>query len=264
MTDEVMETPVQEVEQTPVEQATDQAAPIEESAPSQELTEDPSADSPKKSKGVQKRIDELVREREDWKRAALRLMEQQQKEAQPESQQRHEPQGKPELGQYESYDAYVEALTEWKLEQRESQRQQEEDGRRRQAEQTKTQEAVGNQIEKGRDKYDDYDAVVFNPKVPITEAMVSAMLDLDNGHDVAYYLGSNPQEATRIAQLSPFAQAREIGKLEIKLAAKPAKTVSDAPPPITPVGNKSTATKDPAQMTDKEWAEWVRSAQKRR
>lgn len=262
MTDEVMDTPVQDV--TPaVEQATDQAAQIEDSATSQESTGDPSADPGKKAKGVQKRIDELVREREDWKRAALRLMEQQQGTQQPEPPKQAEPQGKPDLGKYESYEAYVEALTEWKLEQRESQRRQQEEGKRRQAEQAKTQEAVGKVIEKGRGKYDDYDAVVFNPSVPITDAMAQAMLDIDSGHDVAYYLGSNPQEAARIAQLSPFAQAREIGKLEIKLSAKPAKTVSDAPPPITPVGSKSAASKDPAQMSDKEWAEWVRGAQKR-
>jgi hypothetical protein len=84
------------------------------------------------------------------------------------------------------------------------------------------------------------DLVIRNRSLPITEAMAEVIADSEDGPAVAYYLGKNPEAAAAIAQLPPNAAARELGKIEARLAfereqaRKPAPAtpaVSKAPPP---------------------------------
>ena len=91
--------------------------------------------------------------------------------------------------------------------------------------------------------------------------MAEAMRDSDAGTDIAYFLGKNLAEARRIASLnSAAAQAREIGKLELRLAEKStpvqAKEPSRAPAPIAPVGSGKGGDKGPEQMSMAEYAKW--------
>lgn len=136
--------------------------------------------------------------------------------------------------------------------------------------QAQIMEAYAESEEKVRDKYDDFDQVARNPNVPITEVMAEAIYASEVGPEVAYYLGSNVKEASRISRLSPFLQAKEIGKIEAKLAADPpVKKTSNAPAPITPVtarssGASSYDTTDPRStktMTDSQWIEAERVRQ---
>lgn len=67
---------------------------------------------------------------------------------------------------------------------------------------------------------------------PITDSMAEIVMESDKSADLAYYLGKNRQVALNISRLPPLQQAREIGKLEAKLAEKPTPAqVSGAPPP---------------------------------
>ena len=76
-----------------------------------------------------------------------------------------------------------------------------------------------------------------NKELVVTRDMVIAMSDADNAGDIAYFLGKNTDEAKRISKLSTIAQAKEIGKLEVKLVrSPPAKKQTSAPDPIEPVG----------------------------
>ena len=89
--------------------------------------------------------------------------------------------------------------------------------------------------EKGATKYPDFHEKVGDLK-PGVEAWSDAIIQSDNGHDVAMHLANNPKEAERIIGLHPRQQFLEIGRLSAKLAAAPApvKTPSKAPPPISP------------------------------
>jgi len=136
--------------------------------------------------------------------------------------------------------------------------------------QAEIMEAYADSEEKVRDKYDDYDQVARNPNVPITEVMAEAIYASDVGPEVAYYLGSNIKEAARISKLSPFMQAKEIGKIEARLASDPpVKKTSNAPAPISPVtarsnGSPSHDTTDPRSiksMTTSQWIEAERARQ---
>lgn len=117
-------------------------------------------------------------------------------------------------------------------------------------------EDVQEAFEDWRKKHDDFDEVVTHPDVQITRDMVLAMAESDDPGGIAYHLGKNREEAARIAALSPIAQAREIGKIEATLAAPkpaPTKKTTQAPDPIDPVRGASSASKEPADMSFKEY-----------
>jgi hypothetical protein len=64
-----------------------------------------------------------------------------------------------------------------------------------------------------RVKWVDYDQVTRNPSIAITPEMAGLIAESEFGPEVAYHLGKNPQEASRLAQLSDRQLAREIGTL---------------------------------------------------
>lgn len=165
--------------------------------------------------------------------------------------------------QFESQDAYLAAAAEQRatqlLQEREAQRQQME-----------TIEAYRDREEAAREKYDDFAQVAHNPNLPITQAMAQAIHASDVGPEIAYYLGTNPKEAARIANLqSPILQAKELGKIEAKLAENPpVKKTSTAPAPIAPVtarasGAPSIDTTDPRSIKSMTTSEWIAAERQR-
>jgi hypothetical protein len=86
--------------------------------------------------------------------------------------------------------------------------------------QSQVLESYHEREEEARGKYDDFEQVAYNPKLPITNVMAETIQSSDIGPELAYYLGSNPKEAERISACRPFA-GKEIGKIEAKLASDP-------------------------------------------
>jgi hypothetical protein len=193
----------------------------------------------------------LAREQRKWER------EQAARQAVPVA-----PKEVPSIDNFESPDAYAEALALKKAEELLIQRD-------RQKEQAEIVEAYGEREEKARDKYDDYEDVVYNPKLRITDVMAETIQHSDIGPDLAYWLGSNPKEADRIARLSPIMQAREIGRIEVKLTDNPTvKKTTSAPTPISPVtarssGSPSHDTTDPRSIKTMSTSEWIEAERNR-
>lgn len=107
-----------------------------------------------------------------------------------------------------------------------------------------------------REKYADYDAVTRNPNVPITQDMAEVIRDSDAGPDLAYHLGKNPQEALRIAQMSPTRRAVEMGRLEARITA-PKASPKQPPTPVSPVSAIAAGgSKDPGNMSMSEYIAW--------
>lgn len=196
----------------------------------------------------------LAREQRKWEREqAAKLAEMQVKQP---------PKDVPSVDQFESTEAYAEALAEKKaielIEQRERQNQRK-----------SIEEAYAEREEAAREKYDDFEQVVYNPNLPITDSMAEAIQSSDVGPDVAYYLATNIKEADRISRLSPILQAREIGKIEAKLAdAPPVKKTTNAPAPISPVtarnsSNPSYDTTDPRSVKNMSTSEWIEAERQR-
>ena len=193
----------------------------------------------------------LAREQRKWER------EQAARQAVPVA-----PKEVPSIDNFESPDAYAEALALKKAEELLVQRD-------RRKEQAEIVEAYGEREEKARDKYDDYEDVVYNPKLRITDVMAETIQHSEIGPDLAYWLGSNPKEADRIARLSPIMQAREIGKVEAKLSDNPpVKKTTSAPTPISPVtarssGSPSHDTTDPRSIKTMSTSEWIEAERNR-
>ena len=196
----------------------------------------------------------LAREQRKWEREqAQRQAEMQVLKATPAA----------TVDQFESPEAYAEALALQKAKEliakREAAKQQ-----------SAVLESYQEREEAAREKYDDFEQVAYNPKLPITTVMAETIQSSEIGPELAYYLGSNPKEAERISRMSPFVQAKEIGKIEAKLAADPpTKRTTSAPAPISPVTARSSGapaydTTDPRSiktMTDSQWIEAERARQ---
>lgn len=120
-----------------------------------------------------------------------------------------------------------------------------------------------------REKYDDFEQVALNPRLPISMPMAATIRESEIGPEILYHLGQNPAEAKRISQLSPLSQAKEIGKLETKLASNPpARKVSAAPAPIAPLNGKGSSTPtydttDPRSIQTMDTATWIQKERER-
>jgi len=199
----------------------------------------------------------LAREQRKWEREqAQRVAETQTLRAAPVQ----------SVDQFESTEAYADALAYQKAEQLIAQRE-------AAKQQSQVLESYHEREEEARSKYEDFEQVAYNPKLPITNVMAEAIQSSDIGPELAYHLGTNPKEADRISKLPPLAQAKEIGRIEAKLAADPpVKRTSSAPAPISPVSARSTGspaydTTDPRSiktMTDSQWIEAERARQRKK
>jgi hypothetical protein len=128
-----------------------------------------------------------------------------------------------------------------------------------QAAQSKTAESWQKRVMTAQTEMSDYDDVVGSSDLVFRDPVVlSAIQESDIGPKIAYYLASNPDEADEIADLTGIAAVRAIGRLEAKLSVKGSNTTK-TPAPIKPVGNNSSVTKDPAKMSDAEFAKWRKS-----
>jgi len=261
--DETVETPEAgaEVETTEVVETEDTTTSVDEPTDAESEDKGNDTESKPKPKGVQKRIDELTREKYDEKRkrelAEQKLDElKKQSVATPAS-------DKPKLDDFETIEAFNEALFDWKIEEREKATQAEA-SLKGQADQSATIQAtveasVGYLLKVGADKYPDFQAVAGQvPPAVMNDDMLIALGEIGKGADVAYYLGKNPAEAATLVNLSPVQLGRAIAKIESSLVEPSVNTPTKAPEPIKASGNRASAEKDPAKMSDSEFAAWRR------
>jgi len=110
---------------------------------------------------------------------------------------------------------------------------------------------------------------VFHKDLSVTPHMGAALVRVEGGHDVAYYLGKKPEEAGRIAKLSPEEQLIEIGRISERIkTARANKKPTSAPDPINTVGSGSKEAEafDPVHGPKdiNAWMEWDRKRSQKR
>jgi hypothetical protein len=220
-----------------------------------------------KPKGVQKRLDELTRNwREAERREAALLALLQQQRTAPEAPQPTADDKPKTLADFEYDEGKFQAYIFDQAEKRAA------DAAKRELTAAQEREATERRKASFRSRsaefaktVEDFDSVARNPDLPISADMAEVIQDSDDGPALLYHLGKNPDIAEKIAQLPPKAAARELGKIEARLAyerekAKPEK-VSKAPPPPPKVeganpGNLNVKPDDPDsdKLSDAEWA----------
>jgi hypothetical protein len=243
----------QAVEEVKVEEPTssENASSTSEPAPVETKTEQPTTDSDKKEKTeepkhgdrFQKRIDKLTA-----RNYALQAQLDQLATRVNGNQQQQVSQPKPDRRQFNDDSSYMEALTDFKLNERlpEVQRQATVHAQQSSAEQSfRAKEA---QV---RQEIPDYDEVIAeNADIPIKhQAVLDAIVTSDLGPNLRYYLASHPDEANALNNMSSGTAARTIGRLELKLETELAskkkvepKKQSQAPAPVKPVNAGGTTT----------------------
>lgn len=131
---------------------------------------------------------------------------------------------KPVSKDFDTYEAYVEALTDWKLDAKKQADDKAASDRRVAEAETAAGKAWNDRVEAAKAKLPDFEEKLEEAgSMPISRAMHATIYESELGPEVAYYFASHPEEAARIAKLSDLATAREIGKIEASLAAPPAR-----------------------------------------
>jgi len=128
---------------------------------------------------------------------------------------------RPKFDQFESTDAFHEAVARWSARQewKVLEKQAAEDKKDLQLREKRAiqKQQWDEQAAKAREAHPDWDEVFNDPKIPCSEEMAQVIFESDFGAEVAYYLGRAPDEAARIASLDAIGAAREIGKIEARL-----------------------------------------------
>lgn len=269
MTDEVAQAPQPE-QATPAvaseNNAAPQAANTETPASSETSGDDAAAtDQPERKKrdgGFQRRINELTRAAHEKQRVIDHLLEQQRANTGRPAAADAPTGAEPKQEDFASYDQWQNALIDHrlnaKLEQRERERRETEERGKAERTAAERQASLRKAAEQAADKYPDFEDALESSDIPITQAMADAIDESERKVDLLWWLAKNPEEAKRIAGLSPVSQARTLARIEFeKLAsAQPQKTVSDAPEPPRTVKGKGQPAPNPDKMTMPEYIEW--------
>ena len=225
----------------------DQAPPAKpEAKPEQELT--PEQAAKREQRRAQNKLEKAYRKAAEERARADHLERQIQELNAKLAPQVQQDASAPRLEQFNDIEEYATARANYAKQQQLKELQQRQAAQSVTAEQQRVVSEWEKRVEDAEDKYPDFHQVVGELK-PVTPLLAAIM---EAGPDVAHYIGKNPAEAHRISALPVVSQLREIGKLEAKLAAEPAKpkVPSKAPAPISPVGGKSGGVSDQPLDTD--------------
>jgi hypothetical protein len=218
----------------------------EQQADTAETQTEDAPEEPKRKPWFQQRIDELTREKHEARRQTEQLtayLRQIQQGQQPEPQQSQAPAG------------YVPASEVGRI-------------AAQQIEMARFNAACDDVADHGASVFKDFDSAVQNfqsiggPPPALLEAVTA--LGKEDGARVFYDLGMNPDEAMRLARLSPARMAVEVAKMAARPAAP--KPVSKVPPPITPISAARTETggEPDAKSNPDAWRKWFRNGMRNR
>lgn len=231
------------------------AAPVVEQTP---VIDENTQQTPEEKKFSQEEVDKIVEKR----------LAREQRKAQRMAQQVDTPVvpvavSNLSIDQFETPEAYADALATQKAQQLIAQKQTRET-------QAAIEDKYGARVEEAEEKYDDFHQVVNNPKLHVSDAMAETIKSSDIGPDIAYWLGNNPKESARIASLTILQQAKEIGLIESRLTANPmTKKTTTAPTPIKPVTTSRASssgvvdTTDPRSVASMSTSEWIEQERRR-
>ena len=275
--------PESQEEQTPTEEATPEVdATVEEGKEADkedgDLGDNTTADTDKskKTNGVQKRIDKVVRERKEERRKSEAL-QRELDELKKGKQQKPEEQAEvkePVESDFDTYDEYLDALDKFdkqpdqKVEKETDTDKKDTDSQADEelTDSQKTALAITQERVASAEKPEDFEAVALNPELPVTGEMLEALAECDNPAKVMYHLGQNKDLAADIAGQSPAQQMRAIAKLDLTVTSKPPKPTktTNAPDPISPVGGSDAQEKSPEDMSFAEYEAYMNKKEQKR
>jgi len=233
------------VEESPTEPVEEQSVQNESNAENEvEVTEE-SKPKPR----LEKRIDKIVKEREQAKQDAayerqkreeieIRLKELE-SATKPKAEVNRDEKPKPD--QFVDAFEYAEALADWSAENAVMRARQEDIEKKVQEERQKVIETWNTRLESTKSELPDYDEMVASSDVVVSDQVRDAILESEVGPRILYHLAENPKIAEKISKSSLITALREIGKLEARfeknepIEVKSVAVKSKAPAPISPI-----------------------------
>jgi hypothetical protein len=181
---------------------------------------------------------------------------------------------KPTSDQFQDYGEYIEALTDWKTDQKltaaETKRAEAERQRTAQAEQQRLQSSWSERVTAAKTKYPDFEdvALLTETAIPQGSLIDGWILEHKAGADVLYHLQKNPDQLHDLLALPLFEQAEQLALLSQRMngstrtqtvatgsAAAPVSTPAPRPPnPVRtgPIRSSDEPPGDDASLADHE------------
>lgn len=177
----------------------------------------------------------------------------------------------PKQSDFTTVDEYIEALADYKLEQKSKQRDEAEKQRIANEQARQIQNEFAKSIQAAQEKYPDFQEVTeaadFETPPHITQYMLESDAKAELGYHLSKLYRDDPKELNRILNLSPIRGIAELGKLEASITKTAPKTevkevvkevpVSKAPAPIIPIEAKTTPV-NPDLNRDMPYSEYKR------
>ncbi|MFM0020905.1 hypothetical protein [Paraburkholderia azotifigens] len=191
---------------------------------------EPAAQEKPKNDWVQRRIDQLTREKHEEKRQREALEQQ--------------------LRQYQQP---TESTTPKQMTADEIRAE-----AKRLIQQEKFDDACNKVFDAGKTEFPDWDSSLrtFQMLGGASPEFLEAVTAMDAGHKVLHYLGQNPEVAERLLSLPPLRMALELARLESTVGQAKPKPVSNAPAPINPIGGRSAPVEPEEFATTAEQIAW--------
>lgn len=261
----------EEVLGTEVVTPTSDEAPEQASQETEEVAakpQDTEVEQGKKPSGFQRRmakfeaaVEQLMEEREYWKEQALAA------KRQPAVQE--QPKGRLDFNTDEEWVEHRLAVERARLLQ---EAQQAASMTLQQEKVVQTYQARVEAVKKELPDWDNVFAEAQAEGLTLPADAVEFCLDSDVGPKIAYHLAKNPDEYDRIISMSPAKRLAHLGKLEDRLATKPAapvaRKVSQAPAKLVDTKGSGAVKTTPAGMdrfsSKQAWQEWRQSQGKKR
>jgi len=170
--------------------------------------------------------------------------------------------GKPNPDKFDTNAEYIDALTDWKIEQREIKAKTEAEKAKVLTEKQKVAETFQSRVSEFQKDHADFDEVIEACEVDLSKDLQGLIVESEIAPQLMYELAAKPEEIERLNKLSGLQLAKELGKLEFQLSkdseSKPKeKKHSKAPQPIKPVTRSgSTASTTPEDMSYEDYKKW--------
>lgn len=175
---------------------------------------------------------------------------------------------RPKRDHFNSDDDYIDAVTDYKINRKEAERQEEQSKRIRNAQiaeiKAKQQKINQEGVKRFGDDYEEATAELFGESFPFNPGLAGAVSESEFSADIIYMLGKNISHARKIAGMSPISAAKEIAKLEVRFEERKKNNKTKAPKPPSSLGNgtnEGATAKGASQvdkMTPKEFEQWYK------
>lgn len=224
----------------------------EKETPAVKAEEDDDEEEPRKPSKFQKRINKLVNPLKQRIAELERQLGDKGKSGDKSDDKEEEAAKRPARADFQNDQEYEDALLAWGVEKALAEKTVREAEKRDRETLEQNFTSYRNQVEAFKEEHDDWDEVV-NQDIPMHQSVQLAVMEQENGAAVIYYLGTHPEYARKLAELTPLSAVMEIGRLSEKLKpasgsaapsagrGEPPKPKPKVPAPVRPVSTAATS-----------------------